>query len=117
MFWKRFLGGFGEDEAVKFLKKNGYRILERNYRCRFGEIDIIAREKAAIVFVEVKAVTPGNTESAADTVTPRKQKHIQRCAELYLAGEKGEYNCRFDVVAIEYSREGKLSIELIKDAF
>ncbi|MEI7903945.1 MAG: YraN family protein [Candidatus Firestonebacteria bacterium] len=117
MVWKKSLGDFGETAAVEFLKKQGFLIIERNYRCRYGEIDIIAKEKAVISFVEVKTITKGSTESPVDTITPAKQKHIQRCAELYLAGTKEEYDCRFDVVAIEYEKGSELKIELIRDAF
>ena len=118
MFWKRFLGIFGESQAARFLKSRGYRIIKKNYRTRFGEIDIIARDGNVLVFVEVKTVVPGKVEKPTDTVNFRKQRHIAKSAEDYLQREvKSDYDCRFDVVAIEYINNGKPRIELIKDAF
>jgi len=116
MVWEKSLGDFGEKLAFKYLEKQGFKVLEKNFRCRFGEIDIIAKEKNVFSFIEVKTITKGSTESPVDTITPTKIKHIQRCAELYLANVKEEYDCRFDVVAIECTN-GKFEVELIRDAF
>ena len=116
MVWKKYLGDLGEAAALKHLESLGFKILEQNFRCRFGEIDLIAKEKNVFSFIEVKTITKGSTESPVDTITPTKIKHIQRCAELYLANVKEEYDCRFDVVAIECNG-GKFDIELIRDAF
>ena len=118
MFWKKFLGAFGEDTAVKFLIKQGYMILERNYKCRFGEIDIIAMDKSILVFVEVKTIATDKTETPGDTVNARKQNHIRNAAEFYLSsGKQKDFNCRFDVVAIKYIEGANPKVELIKDAF
>lgn len=111
------LGKAGEDEAVSFLNKQGFRILERNYRCCYGEIDIIAKEKGAIVFIEVKTrktLTYGLPQTAVDS---RKQKQISRAAANYTA-QKNIKNTplRFDVVAVNLA-EDKIKIELIRNAF
>jgi len=116
-FNTRRTGQRGEDFAVRFLNKKGYRVIERNYRCIFGEIDLIARDKDEIVFVEVKSRRSkdfGAPEAAVDT---RKQKKISRIAMNYLQ-EEGLYdsNARFDVVAIHFLPEGE-RVEIIKNAF
>ncbi len=95
------LGRWGEDWAARFLKKKRYRIVERNYRCRLGEIDIVARWKDTLVFVEVKTRRDEEDIPPQYSVNRRKQRQIIRTAhvylkEHYLSGER----CRFDVVAI-----------------
>ena len=117
MFWKKFLGSAGEDEAVKFLKKNGYKIVERNYKCRYGEIDIIAREKDCWCFIEVKTIAKSAAESPFETIGPKKVEHIENSAACYVAEKKlGKEKIRFDGVGIRMS-EGKSEIELIKGMF
>lgn len=118
MFWKRFLGVFGENTAAEFLKKQGFKILEKNYKCRFGEIDIIAKDGKTISFVEVKTITAGKTETPYDTINARKQEHISKSASFYLhTKELEDFTYRFDVVAIKYNKDKKPDIELIRDAF
>jgi len=113
----RRTGKRGEDYAVRFLTKKGYGIIERNYRCIFGEIDLVARDQDEIVFVEVKSRRSknfGNPEAAVDI---KKQKKISRIAMNYLAEkELDDRNARFDVVAIHFLPEGE-QVEIIKDAF
>jgi putative endonuclease len=110
-------GKEGEELALKFLKKNGYRIVERNYRCRYGEIDIIARDGAVLVFVEVKARASGAFGLPAESVDARKQRHIINASTEYLA-KNGltDTPARFDVVSIEMGG-GDASMELIRNAF
>ncbi len=110
-------GHAGEEEAEKVLKKNGYRIIERNYRCRFGEIDIIARDGKTLVFVEVKTRGNSNFGTPQCGVDLKKQRHIIVASSCYMA-EKGiaDTDVRFDVVSVLKSGE-TLSAELIKDAF
>jgi putative endonuclease len=110
-------GKESESLAVRHLKKSGYRILERNYRNELGEIDIIAKEKGVLVFVEVKAGrTPfyGNPKWA---VTPKKQRKISMVALYYLKTTKQTHvKARFDVVALSLTKENP-RIEIIKNAF
>jgi putative endonuclease len=110
-------GKESESLAARHLKKNGYKILERNYRNELGEIDIIAKEKGVLVFVEVKAgKTPfyGNPKWA---VTPKKQRKISMVALYYLKTTKQFHvKARFDVVAVSLTRENP-RIEIIKNAF
>jgi putative endonuclease len=111
---------FGKESeylAARHLKKSGYKILEQNYRNKLGEIDIIAKEKGVLVFVEVKAgKTPfyGNPKWA---VTPRKQRKISMVALHYLKATKQTHvKARFDVVALSLTKENP-RIEIIKNAF
>ncbi len=110
-------GKKSERLAAEFLKRTGYRILETNYRSKLGEIDIIAREKGTIVFVEVKARNTSRFGSPKGAVTPAKQRKISMAALDYLkrAGQTGA-SARFDVVAID-TAAGKIDIEVVKNAF
>lgn len=111
------LGKAAEDDAEKFLCERGYQILERNYRSRFGEIDIIARDCDVTVFVEVKARRNDNKGTSSSAVTPNKQKKIGLTALCYLK-EKNIYDqkARFDVVAVDGSGQN-LRFRLIQNAF
>lgn len=101
-FARLALGEFGEDLAVQALEDRGYEILERRYRTRYGEIDIIARNQETLVFVEVKARTTSEFGTAADAVTRWKQRRLARMAADYLArNDLRDCPCRFDVVAID----------------
>lgn len=110
-------GRLGEREAASFLEKKGYKVLERNYRCRFGEIDMIAREGATLVFVEVKTRATDRFGTPGESVDSRKQKKITLTAQYYIESNRlGEADMRFDVVGVEM-RDGVFSFELIRDAF
>ncbi|MBW1841403.1 MAG: YraN family protein [Deltaproteobacteria bacterium] len=110
-------GKESETTAVKYLKKNGYKILERNYRTKLGEIDIIAKDRDALVFVEVKAKRSDRFGNPKEAVTPKKQRKISKVALHYLkATNQNHVKARFDVVAI-LSMEDNTSIEIVKNAF
>jgi putative endonuclease len=110
-------GKEGEKIAAAFLKKNGYRICEINFRCILGEIDIIARDKDEIVFVEVKTRKSGELGYPEQAVGIRKQKKMSQLALWYLQKENITDACsRFDVVAITMLPSGN-EIRLIKNAF
>lgn len=115
--FRKEVGRKGEEEAAGFLKKNGYKILEKNYRCRYGEIDIIASDKGTIVFVEVKTRGSEDYGAPGASVDLRKQKHMTIASSVYLC-EKGlaDADSRFDVVSVMY-KGSDFKIELIKDAF
>ena len=113
-------GKAGEDAACKMLRKNGYRILERNYRGPRYEVDIIAREGDVLVFVEVKTRSSEVEESGAYAVGPAKQTRIIRAAEHYLITHPDirENVCRFDVVLGEMTESRKVrGQKVIRDAF
>ncbi len=110
-------GERSENLAVWYLKKNGYKIIEQNYRNRMGEIDIIAREKKTIVFVEVKSRRSIRYGSPKWAVTPKKQRKISMVALYYLkATKQSDAKARFDVVAITSNRD-EPQIEIVKNAF
>ena len=96
---KRAAGDLGEERACLALKKAGLRILERNYACPFGEIDIIARDRRTLVFVEVKARASEDHGEPSEAVTRKKQRRILRTAQVYMANHGCfEKPVRFDVV-------------------
>lgn len=113
-------GKEGEKAAVKFLKKRGYRIIEKNYRNQSGEIDIIAEQDQVLVFVEVKSRTDSEYGEPLEAVTPHKQKKIAQVARGFLARHHIENrDCRFDVVGIQGDPNSSKTweIELVTDAF
>jgi len=111
------VGKTGEEIAIQFLLQQGYQVLERNYRCRFGEIDLIARDGSTLAFIEVKTRRSQKFGPAAAAVTLEKQRHLVKASQIYLTRtRKTDELCRFDVVAIELDALTS-HIELIKDAF
>lgn len=112
----REFGVRSEALAARHLEENGYVILERNYRVPEGEIDIIARDGGAIVFVEVKARRSGRFGAPGHAVTPSKQRKISLAALRYLkaAGHRGA--ARFDVASVR-SEKGRVHVEIIRNAF
>lgn len=112
---RRQTGTFYERKAGEYLEKQGYKILEYNYRCRAGEIDIVARDGEYLVFCEVKYRKDNKKGTPLEAVTLQKQWTISRCAMFYIMerGLDGEA-CRFDVAGITGSGE---KIELIRNAF
>lgn len=113
------IGEKGEEYTVKFLEKKKYNILERNYRKRYGEIDIIAENKNYIVFVEVKTRHKDSMASAADAVNRQKQIRIIKTASLYLAENETEKFCRFDVCEVYVNSDNLklVDINYIEAAF
>lgn len=114
---RKELGKKGEEIALRFLKKNGYRILQRNYVCKLGEVDIIAREKDTLAFVEVKTRTSTTFGPPQLAVNASKQMQLSKAALSFIKEKRlEEMKARFDVVAILLRPEGE-EIELIRDAF
>jgi putative endonuclease len=114
----RDVGMAGEEVAVGFLQSRRFRILERNFRCRGGEVDIIARSGKTIVFVEVKTRSNERFGSPAQSVTLFKQRQIARAAQIWLAlNHLQDQPARFDVVAILLGSGGVPRIEHLVDAF
>jgi len=99
---KMNLGEKGEEIAKKYLIKNGYQIVERNYQTKFGEIDIIAKRKDTIYFVEVKTRTNRNYGRPIDAMTPYKIKHLIRSVQVYIAKKQLEgTEVSLDVIEVE----------------
>lgn len=114
---KIITGKEGEKIAAAYLKKNGYRIIEINFRCPIGEIDIVAKEKDDLVFVEVKTRKSMELGYPEQAVGIRKQKKMSQLALWYLQKRKvADTNARFDVVAVTLIPE-KNEVKLIKNAF
>ena len=99
---RQALGRSGEDLAVEEIERRGYAVLDRRYRTRHGEIDIVAEDGDTIVFIEVKARATGQRGTAAEAVTPHKQRKLVAMATDYLSRRHlTDRRCRFDVVAID----------------
>jgi putative endonuclease len=114
---RRQLGDAGEDLAAAALKKQGYKILERNYVTPLGEIDLIARQGQTVVVVEVKTRKSTRFGSPQEAVSLAKQQRLRRLADYYLKDKRlAETPVRFDVVAVTLA-EGEPQVEIIQNAF
>jgi putative endonuclease len=112
------LGKIGENLAADALCKQGYTILIRNYRCRYGEIDIIGKVHDTLVFIEVKTRRSQLYGLPEEAVTVRKQRQIIKGAQHYLAEHNlFDYNCRFDVVSVLLDECKPAHISIITGAF
>lgn len=113
------IGKLAEDHAVKRLEKTGYKIIERNFASRFGEIDIIAKKNEYLVFIEVKYRSSDAYGGGVAAVDKRKQGKIRKTAEIYLRKTSPTPFARFDVVSIQgdFSFPKTLQFEIIEDAF
>ena len=101
----RLRGRWGEDRAAEYLRRKGFRVTDFNWKCRFGEIDLIAEDGVYLCFVEVKLRKTAAYGSAAAFVDWRKQQRLRTAAELYLAGHPTGLQPRFDVIEI-YAPQG-----------
>jgi putative endonuclease len=115
-FWNRLLGDRGEQEASRYLRGRGMNVLQRGYRTRHGEVDLIALDGNTVVFVEVKARRQG---APAEAVTPEKQRRLTLAALHFLKKHRLlEQRCRFDVIAIVWPEDAAPpEIEHIANAF
>lgn len=118
---RRETGVFGESLALRYLVGKGYEVLERNYRSRHGEIDLILRRDGILVFVEVKARRGTGFGDPLEAVTFNKQARVRRMAEAYLAEMGAEFadgfeEIRFDAVGILFA-DGANEIRHVEDAF
>lgn len=110
------LGQRGENLAVAYLRKKGYKIIEQNYKTRIGEIDIIAIDGKTLVFIEVKTRESLEYGHPFESVNKNKRRKIANVAMLYLKRLKDIPPCRFDVVSVYYE-QGRAEFNLIQDAF
>jgi putative endonuclease len=112
------VGKNGEEIAIAFLRAQRYIVLDRNYRCKCGELDIIAKDGNTIVFVEVKTRRVLSYGPPQLSVTQFKQRQISKAALVYLSAKRvSEINARFDVIAIYLHGQEDPRIENIKNAF
>ena len=112
----RARGQVGESEGVEWLRREGYRIVERNVSNRAGEIDVVARDGETLCFIEIKARSNQQYGPAVEAITPRKMRRISRAAALYLAAHPTTSPCRFDVLGMDLGDEG-WRFTLVRDAF
>jgi putative endonuclease len=113
----KVLGIKGENLAVTFLRKKGYRIVARNYKTPIGEIDIIAQDGNTTVFTEVKTRTDELFGRPFEAVNKKKRQKMKNAALLYMKKHEKNFPARFDVVSIFFRSDGKEEIEHITDAF
>lgn len=112
------LGARGEAVACEFLKKQGYEILEKNYQCKLGEVDVIGKRAGRIAFVEIKTRSGELFGAPQEAVDARKREKILRIADWYLKkNKKTDIAVSFDVVAIVWKEAKSPEIRLIQDAF
>lgn len=114
------LGAWGESLAADYLRKKHYKVIANNYRCRFGEIDLIVQNRNFLVFVEVKLRKSGKFARAYEHVDFYKQNRLRTTAEMYLSENSTKLQPRFDVIEI-YAPKGtdtrKPVIHHLEDAF
>ena len=117
MGFTQIYGTLGENAAVKLLKQKGYEILERNFRQKYGELDIIAKKDDVIAFVEVKLRSTKDYGTAAEAVTFKKQQRIIRTAKAYITQKGLDCTFRFDVIEVYHKGLSITEMNHIKSAF
>ena len=116
---RKLLGKQAEEEAERYLRRRyRYRVLERNYSCRWGEVDLVCLDGNTLVFVEVRSSGFAGFGNPAGSVTPRKQKQIIKAVKSYLQKRRiRDVPMRFDVLGIEFHSPGNKTFTLFQDAF
>lgn len=114
MYQRHNIGKIGEDVACNYLIKNKYKIIQRNFRCKTGEIDIIAKDDSELIFIEVKTRTNRKYGEPLEAINIRKKRHIYKTANYYLYINNIEDNfIRFDVIEV-YIKEKRFYIHHLK---
>lgn len=115
-YWQHVLGHSAEEKACRHLTKHGLKLVERNFRCKLGEIDLIMRDTQHLVFVEVRARNNTQYGNSAESVTTQKQKKLIKAALFYLQTKQliETTACRFDIVAFDLQSQ---QLDWIQDAF
>ena len=114
----RAAGNRGEAEVARYLRKKGYILLASQWRCRFGELDLVAKSKKGVVcFVEVKLRSTGAIGLPREFVDQRKQERLKSAAAMYLSTHELDAPARFDVAEVYAERDGTLRIEYLENAF
>lgn len=118
MNWRRLFGSRGEREAASLLRRRGCRILRRNYTCSVGEVDLIASDGEAIIFVEVKTRRSDEAQDPVEAVHREKRRRMKRAAQHFISAHRlHDRPCRFDVIIIVWPPKGRPVIEHYEDAF
>lgn len=110
-------GAAGEEAAEEFLRLSGYRIVARNVRTKVGEIDLVALDGETLCFIEIKARASAEYGRAIAAVGPQKQRRLAKAAMLFLAKNRSQRPCRFDVLGLDRGRDGAWSFTLVRNAF
>lgn len=117
--FNKCIGSYGEDLALSYLKEKGYYILDKNFKTKHGEIDLICIKNNLLIFIEVKSRYSYSYGSPLESVTYSKQKQIIKLCKFYIIRKRlFDFNCRFDVIEIYLNKKDtSYSINHIKDAF
>lgn len=111
-------GDRGEAETAKYLRKRGYTLLASQWRCRFGELDLVARDRRGTVcFVEVKLRSEGSIGLPREFVDGRKRERLRSAAAAYLSTYDIDAPARFDVAEVYVEKDGRLRVEYLENAF
>ena len=111
-------GDRGEAEVARYLRKKGYTLLASQWRCRFGELDLVARDRRGTVcFVEVKLRSTGSIGLPREFVDARKQERLRTAAAAYLSTHNIDAPARFDVAEVYAENDGSLRVEYLENAF
>jgi len=114
---KQILGNEGERVAEAYLRKIGYRVVERNYRCPVGELDLVLLDRRVLVFVEVKTRTDGGFGEPLEAIDRRKQRKMAKAALFFLSQHRLHHReARFDVVGVCW-KDGEPSVQHVENAF
>lgn len=114
---KRLIGEYGEIVAARYLRKHGYIIVEGNYHCKFGEIDIVAEDKKYVVFVEVKTRSDGMKYSPSDAVDSAKRAKIIATSQIYLKQYEFNLQPRCDIIEVYFKDNEPVKVNHIENAF
>ena len=118
MTGRKAAGDRGEAEVARYLRKKGYTLLASQWRCRFGELDLVARDRRGTVcFVEVKLRSTGSIGLPREFVDARKQELLRTAAAAYLSTHNSDAPARFDVAEVYAETDGSLRVEYLEDAF
>ena len=118
MSGRKAAGDRGEAEVARYLRKKGYTLLASQWRCRFGELDLVARDRRGTVcFVEVKLRSTGSIGLPREFVDARKQERLRTAAAAYLSTHDIDAPARFDVAEVYAENDGKLRVEYLENAF
>ena len=115
---QRRKGNLGEAAVERYLRERGCTVLDRQWRCRYGELDLVARDsQGTVCFVEVKLRGPGFAALPRDAVTPGKRRRLRTAAALWLEAHAPDAPARFDVAEVYAARNGELRVEYLEAAF
>ena len=118
MSGRKAAGDRGEAEVARYLRKKGYTLLASQWRCRFGELDLVARDRRGTVcFVEVKLRSTGAIGLPREFVDARKQERLRTAAAAYLSTHDVDVPARFDVAEVYAENDGRLRVEYLENAF